>query len=265
MYIDINTLAETRAWRERILALLNYDPAAPFAPAEWDWFYLENPNGSPLISLFVDDDRVLGHYAIMPTRLVHGDRTLLGYRSMSTMVHPDARGRGLFTELAGRVYDMAAGAGASLVYGFPNKNSAPGFVKHLGWTLPPEDFVVDMTGDQIRRCAPLVASWEASSAVRWDYAAGKQLDWRTSRPGYRTTVAPGLIVKYFEGRPNILHIDERALTSLESEGTYRLPAPAHLRAMLGQHQVFGYQFGYRWFEPDGIDVFHRELILSDVF
>ena len=265
MYVDIDDLAGTLEWRDRILALLGHDPAVPFVEAEWDWFYAHNPVGPPLISLYVESDRVLGHYAIIPTLLSSNGKPFVAYRSMSTMVHPDARGRGLFTILAQRVYDMVAKSKAPLVYGFPNKSSAPGFVKYLGWSLPAPDFVVDLTGQQIRDNADLVASWTAPSAITWCYGASDQMVWRTGRPGYDFNVSPGLITKMFEGQPNVLHISTEGLEALHDSTKYRLLAPAHLRTVLGMDAVFDYQLGFRWFGPKRGDTLQRELILSDVF
>lgn len=265
MYIDIDSFAGLIEWRDRILALLGHDPAVPFREEEWNWFYADNPVGPPLISLYVENDRVLGHYAIIPTRLSVDGQPFTAYRSMSTMVHPDARGRGLFTILAQRVYDMVTSSAAPLVYGFPNKNSAPGFVKYLGWTLPEADFVADLTGRRIRESADLIASWTTGPAVVWDYADAQQMTWRAARPGYETRVEAGLILKMFDGQPNILHVSPETLPALDADATYRLLVPAELRSTLGDAAVFDYQFGFRWFGPARAEAFRRELILSDVF
>ena len=74
------------------------------------------------------------YYGIFPMRVRLGDRDLLAGQSGDTMTHPDHRGRGLFTKLGRATYDDARGSGIDFVFGFPNSNSYPGFVKHLGWT-----------------------------------------------------------------------------------------------------------------------------------
>jgi GNAT acetyltransferase-like protein len=53
--------------------------------------------------------------------------------SMTTMTHPDYRGRGLFPQLGQRLYARLVEAGVTLVYGFPNASSHRGFVGQLGW------------------------------------------------------------------------------------------------------------------------------------
>lgn len=53
-------------------------------------------------------------------------------QSADTMTDPDYRGEGLFTKLARMTYLEAQKQGIQLIFGFPNENSYPGFIK-LGW------------------------------------------------------------------------------------------------------------------------------------
>ncbi|REJ85262.1 MAG: GNAT family N-acetyltransferase [Bacteroidetes bacterium] len=63
----------------------------------------------------------------------HGKRAVAA-QSGDTMTHKDHMGKGLFTKLAKLTYELAAKEGVSFVFGFPNKNSYPGFVRKLNWT-----------------------------------------------------------------------------------------------------------------------------------
>lgn len=54
-------------------------------------------------------------------------------QSGDTMTHKSHVGKGLFTTLAKMTYKLAEEKGAALVYGFPNDNSYPGFVRKLDW------------------------------------------------------------------------------------------------------------------------------------
>jgi hypothetical protein len=49
------------------------------------------------------------------------------------MTHPNHQGKGLFTKLAKLTYDLAKEEGIEFIFGFPNKNSYPGFIKKLNW------------------------------------------------------------------------------------------------------------------------------------
>jgi hypothetical protein len=54
-------------------------------------------------------------------------------QSGDTMTHKNHTNKGLFVELAKLTYALAQSKGASLVFGFPNENSYPGFVRKLNW------------------------------------------------------------------------------------------------------------------------------------
>jgi hypothetical protein len=88
--------------------------------------------------LAIDAGRIVGQYVVMPTRLRVGGERVEGAQSLDTMVHPDYRGQGMFVKLANACYELAASRGVEVLYGFPNVNSYPGFVRQLNW---------DHTGD----------------------------------------------------------------------------------------------------------------------
>lgn len=57
-------------------------------------------------------------------------------QSGDTMTHKNHGGKGLFTTLAKMTYDLAKEKGIDFIFGFPNANSFPGFVKKLNWICP---------------------------------------------------------------------------------------------------------------------------------
>lgn len=57
-------------------------------------------------------------------------------QSGDTMTHVNHSGKGLFTKLALKTYELSRSLGVKFVFGFPNYNSYPGFVKKLGWVCP---------------------------------------------------------------------------------------------------------------------------------
>lgn len=99
----------------------------------WKWRFVENPFGKGIIKLLFDNRMVVGHYAVIPTRIQIAGRIVNAVFSMTTMTHPDYRGRGIFAALAKETYEEAWQKGASFVYGFPNNNSYLGFTRKLGW------------------------------------------------------------------------------------------------------------------------------------
>jgi hypothetical protein len=61
-----------------------------------------------------------------------GSRIIAG-QSCDTMVRADKRDKKLFIRLAEESYARAANEGMKIVFGFPNRNSYPGFLRKLGW------------------------------------------------------------------------------------------------------------------------------------
>lgn len=99
----------------------------------WKWRFIENPFGQGIIKLLFDDDKLIGHYAVIPMEVKVTDKVVDAVFSMTTMTHPDYRGRGIFPLLGEETYREAARKGFKFVYGFPNQNSYRGFVKKLNW------------------------------------------------------------------------------------------------------------------------------------
>ena len=100
----------------------------------WQWRFQQSPGGPGVIELAFDGDKLVGHYAVTSIRLAHRGEVRLSGLSGTTMTHPDARGAGLFTDLAKRAYERMRAQGAACVWGFPNSNSHRGFIRSLGWS-----------------------------------------------------------------------------------------------------------------------------------
>lgn len=72
------------------------------------------------------------YYGVIPCAFLLNGKTVLAAQSADTMTHPDHRKKGLFQRLANKTYELASVEGIEFVFGFPNQDSFPGFVK-LGW------------------------------------------------------------------------------------------------------------------------------------
>lgn len=79
-------------------------------------------------------DELVAYYGVFPVRLQLRNKIILAAQSGDTMTHPLHQGRGLFVNLARHTYKAATMDGIAFVFGFPNQNSYPGFVKKLGWS-----------------------------------------------------------------------------------------------------------------------------------
>ena len=100
---------------------------------QWEWKYQQNPDGKAITWFAEVGDRLVGQYTINPVNIKCGGEIVRGAQSVDTMTHPDYRRQKIFETLAQKVYEDAEKDGISLVFGFPNNLSYPGFVEKLGW------------------------------------------------------------------------------------------------------------------------------------
>jgi GNAT superfamily N-acetyltransferase len=113
------------------------DNGSPRALQHLRWQYAQPPVNKLLVlfALVPSADRIAAIYATLPVMMKVEDRVVLGLQSLNTLTDEAYRGKGLFNRLASEMYEQAAPSeGVSCVYGFPNKNSAPGFFGKLKWT-----------------------------------------------------------------------------------------------------------------------------------
>lgn len=75
-------------------------------------------------------------YGVYPYRMEYDGKTYLAAQSGDTMTDPKHAGKGLFTSLARLTYNLAREEGIQFIFGFPNKNSYPGFIRKLNWKHP---------------------------------------------------------------------------------------------------------------------------------
>lgn len=82
---------------------------------------------------YAENNEPAAFYGVFPCLLEYKGQKYLVAQSGDTMTHPAHAGKGLFTQLALKTYEYCKENGIHLVFGFPNQNSYPGFVKKLGW------------------------------------------------------------------------------------------------------------------------------------
>lgn len=76
----------------------------------------------------------VAYYGVIPTLISIRQQKVLAAQSCDTMTHPAHQKKGLFVKLAKQTVELAKQEGIHLIFGFPNQNSYPGFIKHLGFT-----------------------------------------------------------------------------------------------------------------------------------
>ncbi|MFC2175509.1 GNAT family N-acetyltransferase [Bacteroidota bacterium] len=82
---------------------------------------------------YSEENEPAAFYGVFPCLLSYNGKQYLGAQSGDTMTHSNHRGKGLFTLLAKKTYELCRELGVDLVFGFPNENSYPGFVRKLDW------------------------------------------------------------------------------------------------------------------------------------
>ena len=84
---------------------------------------------------FDTENKPAAYYGVFPMIAeIEGAKNICA-QSGDTMTHPSHQGNGLFITLAKQTFELAANEGIKFVFGFPNNNSYPGFVKKLNWTF----------------------------------------------------------------------------------------------------------------------------------
>lgn len=119
---------------QQILELFKISFGKPLSEAYWKWRFADHPEKKMMIMLMWDGDKLAGHYAVSPVRMLVEKEEILTALSMTTMTHPDYAGRGIFTELAEALYSTEKAANnLTAVWGYPNNNSHYGFIKNVQW------------------------------------------------------------------------------------------------------------------------------------
>ncbi|MFL0165515.1 GNAT family N-acetyltransferase [Candidatus Clostridium helianthi] len=97
------------------------------------WRYIKNPLDDLLINVALDNNKIVANYSVSPYTIYIDGKLEKAALSMTTMTHPDYRGKGLFPKLATDLYKRMEGDNYIAVTGFPNNNSHSIFVEKLNW------------------------------------------------------------------------------------------------------------------------------------
>lgn len=128
---------EIRPWRPgdeaAILGLFRTVFGREMSPAYWRWRFLDHPAGGPCVMLAWAGDTLAAHYAASRATLSAAGETIPAALSMTTMTHPDWRGRGLLEATARALYATLADEGAAATLGFPNQMVHAARLTRLGW------------------------------------------------------------------------------------------------------------------------------------
>jgi len=259
----ITNKEELKLYANSILALFERSYGKSLSYQLWKWAYLDNPCGDPVVSLCLNQDSVLGHYAVIPYTLWTNDTPIKNALSMTTMIDPTMQGQGLFTKLASYVYQYLQESNYDSVIGFPNKNSLPGFKKHLQWNISEQDYVAKLTAKQLLDSHD-VQHYISVDKVKINENNDEFMDWRLSKPN---TIYKRKGNHIFKIDQKYLDLVQLSLSNKEqefTEQTFYVLLDGSIKD-LKKYKEFDYPFGHRCFNSDREIRFKKELLLSDVF
>ena len=226
----------------------------------WRWAFIDNPNGNPLVSLYLDREKLVGHYAVIPMSFLYQQQPLHGVLSMTTMVDTSYRKYGIFVEQASDIYKKAKELGYKFVCGFPNKKSASGFKKRLNWILEEDLYVAKFNYDELQK----IEKRSYSNSISFDTQDKKNIEWRLNKPNKKYIKKNNNILKSFDNSFDLVFNGDD-FSMLDKGKEFNLLLDHELNKHLDKKQ-FDYIFGYRFFDSslDGTE-FKKDLIMSDVF
>ena len=259
--ILISNKKELVCYKAAILELFEKAFSRKLSILEWEWAYIDNPNGEPVVSLYFHDNELIGHYGIIPIRLkVSDSEFLIAGLSMTTMVERRYRKYGVFVSQAKEVYSEATKLGYSLVYGFPNKNSAPGFMKRLDWVLDKSYVIASLNKEQIQQTLCLKAN---ESMIEFFISDENQKKWRLSKPEIQYDFHGGNVTKKFGDCIDLLYFNGNC-SLLGSQNVYNIITKLEL--CTDNVECVPYVFGYKLLDNKLKNkTFKVDLIMSDVF
>lgn len=98
----------------------------------WRFKHVDNPFGSSLVLLALENNEVIGVRAFMRWKWQQGDKVFSAFRAVDTATHPDHQGKGVFKKLTLKALEIGKERGDHFVFNTPNSQSKPGYLK-MGW------------------------------------------------------------------------------------------------------------------------------------
>lgn len=266
--LDIDDSELLKAYFPAIQKLFIDAFGKPISKELWEWAYVENPFGSPKVSLAFDGERLVAHYAVIPMNLSSLETELQGFLSMTTMVASDYRRHQLFQKTAERVYArIERSQKPAVVFGFPNDQSAPGFRKRLGWDILDDFTVVTLTTEDIPKAQDVLNIISARSYFL-NLSAKGVADWRCAKPGQEWIFREDISIKSHGQEHDVMYIAPGCtLSGLDDLNSFNMILPISRSQAIdaGWDNAFTYRFGYRQFNMADKLEFNVQMCMSDVF
>lgn len=171
------------------------------------WQYKDNPNGEVIgIDAYLEDE-LAGHYVCIPVKYKFYGEERKGLLSLNTAISINHRGKGLFTKLANKTYELAIQEKFDFIIGVANQNSTHGFLKKLEFELVgPLDVFVGLGKVDIQRPSKVNSIWNE-----------KTINWRINNPANRLKQSGAYIFSQ-TGMPLVNILMSKQKQSISSSG-----------------------------------------------
>ncbi len=267
--VDIDTVSGLIGYYDKISVLFFESFGKQLDKKLWEWAYINNPFGNPLVSLAIHDGKVVGHYAVVPMNLENKTESIRGFLSMTTMVAVDFRKHKLFQLLAERVFSKINALNEpALVFGFPNDNSAPGFKKRLGWEISEEYKVVTLQANMLSDAVQLLEEYVGSNSLTLNLEKDEVCKWRANKPNQVWSYDNGIGLKSIGEGFDVMHLSSPAdLMNVKFESTCNMVLPVSDEFISNSdcEISFSYRFGYRIFNMQSQPKIFVQMSMSDIF
>lgn len=138
------------------------------------WQYLSNPFGKVVGYDAFHNNQLVAHYVTIPVAYTYQNKIIKGLLSLNTATDSAFQGKGLFTQLAIKTYELGKELGYDFVIGVANQNSTHGFIKKLGFKLiAPLDAYLYLHDNSVTK---------NNSSVFKSIFNNEQLTWRLQNP-----------------------------------------------------------------------------------
>ena len=217
-YQIITTKEELLAHKEAILTLFQSVFEKPLNEQLWTWLYIDNVVGEPIVSLCYHGDLLVGHFAVIPSSLVCGERSLVPIQSLTTMIHSDFRGDLLFLKLPQMVFKEAQRQQFQFLIGFPNQELVGPVKAIYKWTIY-RKYAALMSGFEIKKH---YESEDFGDRVQLNMNDLSFRTWRLGRPGVAYNDHGDYITKIYDGVEELLYFNENGLDNLDDDVDYKV-------------------------------------------
>lgn len=114
----------------------------------WEWKYILNPLASPheKVVVAVDRDKIVGARNLLLAEMWVKDRKVKSAQPCDTMVHPEYRGKGLFSRMNQVAIEHFKERDYAFFYNSPNHQSRPGYLKQ-GWRIVTQTEILLITAN----------------------------------------------------------------------------------------------------------------------